>query len=189
MIRISIIISILIINTIIYNKIIYISILILGYLIKKYIKILYNDNNLGYYLITDNKLDKLGYLGIILTEIIIFTTLIGIYIYYAIKPNIEYNCIWIPKGIEKIDEINIPLLNTLILLSSGLTLTISHYIIKNKYKYIEITLRLILIFLILQYIEYYTLPLDLTSSLFSNLFFLITGFHRYTYGISLYMNI
>ena len=53
-----------------------------------------------------------------MTEILIFISLLGSYLYFSLKPSIEYNSQWLPLGIEKIEELNVPLINTILLLIS-----------------------------------------------------------------------
>lgn len=121
----------------------------------------------------------IGYKIFIITEIIIFISLFGVYFYSSIKPNIEINSIWEPRGIDKIDETSIPLINTILLISSALIITSSHFStnIKIKIEGMEKGIRLVLIFIILQYLEYIYSSFDITSSIYGNIFFILTGLH------------
>ena len=89
-----------------------------------------------------------------------------------------------PKDI--IDPWHIPAMNTLILLSSGVTITIAHFtIIKNKIRLALLTqfatIVLGLIFLVLQAYEYWLAythdGLMLSSGIYGNIFYMLTGFH------------
>ena len=79
----------------------------------------------------------------------------------------------------------IPLYNTLILLTSGVTITIAHFALVKDQKLKAIvfqflTIVLALIFVMYQYYEYqhaYHDNLTLSSGIYGNLFFLLTGFH------------
>lgn len=79
----------------------------------------------------------------------------------------------------------IPTLNTIILLMSGLTITLSHHhLIKNRIqsaiKWLNATVALGVVFLIMQVIEYghaYANGLTLSSGIYGNIFFMMTGFH------------
>ncbi len=79
----------------------------------------------------------------------------------------------------------IPALNTIILLLSGLTITLSHHhLIRDRMKkailWLNITLSLGVVFLILQVVEYghaYANGLTLSSGIYGNIFFMMTGFH------------
>ena len=80
----------------------------------------------------------------------------------------------------------LPLVNTLILLSSGVTLTIAHHALKANARgqvllWLGLTVVLGLVFLVLQaeeYIHAYTeLNLTLGSGIYGSTFFMLTGFH------------
>ena len=79
----------------------------------------------------------------------------------------------------------IPALNTAILLLSGVTITISHLrLIKNKLQsswyWLCLTILLGFIFLVMQGVEYghaYANGLTLSSGIYGNIFFMMTGFH------------
>ena len=84
--------------------------------------------------------------------------------------------------------IGIPLLNTIILVSSGGTLTVAHHALKTGNRamlkfWLAITIALGLTFLSLQAYEYhhaYTeLNLKLSSGVYGSTFFMLTGFHGF----------
>ena len=88
------------------------------------------------------------------------------------------------KGV--MDPWGLPALNTLILLTSGATLTWAHWaLIKNNRKHLMIGLALtialgisFLTFQVIEYHEAYThLNLKLTSGIYGSTFFMLTGFH------------
>ncbi len=99
-----------------------------------------------------------------------------------LSPRIEIGSIWPPKNINVFNPYEIPLLNTVILLSSGITVTWCHYSIINK-NYNNIILRISLtvilgiIFTIFQYIEYIEARFSIRDSIFGSVFFISTGFH------------
>lgn len=80
----------------------------------------------------------------------------------------------------------IPALNTLILLSSGATVTIAHLALKNNHRKklilgLMATVLLGILFLLFQAYEYYhaytELGLKLNSGIYGSTFFMLTGFH------------
>lgn len=79
----------------------------------------------------------------------------------------------------------IPALNTAILLLSGVTITLSHYfLIRDKFsparKWLMATVLLGALFLFMQVVEYghaYHNGLTLSSGIYGNIFFMMTGFH------------
>lgn len=82
----------------------------------------------------------------------------------------------------------IPTINTALLLSSGLTLTIAHHALRANHRsrailWMSLTIVLGLSFLLLQALEYhhaYTeLGLTLSSGIYGSTFFMLTGFHGF----------
>ena len=85
-----------------------------------------------------------------------------------------------------IDPFRVPLLNTIILLSSGVSITASHYFIivsegGLRFKYgvffLGLTVFLGLVFLVLQVEEYASRYLSFFSRVYGSSFFILTGFH------------
>lgn len=84
-------------------------------------------------------------------------------------------------GTVIIDPFGIPFLNTLILLISGITVTISHHgaVVKCGYtrKALGLTIALGVYFIIMQKVEYEVSGFSANSRGYGTLFFLLTGFH------------
>ena len=87
---------------------------------------------------------------------------------------------------EVIPSLQLPLVNTMLLITSSFTVTIAHHAIKegNRKKLINwlaATIALGLIFLVVQGYEYYhayvDLGLTLASGIYGTTFFMLTGFH------------
>jgi cytochrome c oxidase subunit 3 len=87
---------------------------------------------------------------------------------------------------KTIPAFGIPFLNTLILLSSGLTITLAHHALKDQNRkwlviWLAATVLLGAVFLYFQayeYVEAYTeLGLTLGSGIYGSTFFMLTGFH------------
>lgn len=123
-----------------------------------------------------------GIILFILSEIIFFISFFWRFFHRRLVPNIELGINWPPKRIQPFNPSEIPLLNTLILLTSGLTVTWTHHrLIENNLN--QSIYRLILTailgfyFLILQIYEYYQAPFSLTDSIYGTTFFITTGFH------------
>jgi len=125
---------------------------------------------------------KIGIILFIVSEILFFTSFFWAYFHSRIRPNIEIGIIWPPTYIKPFDPINVPLLNTIILISSGISITWRHHSInKNKLSAskirIIITCILGLLFRVLQAIEYLQSPFSISDSTYGSTFFLATGFH------------
>lgn len=85
-------------------------------------------------------------------------------------------------GIEPVNPFELPLLNTVILLSSGATITYAHHsLIKGERKgaiYGSIfTVLLALIFTVFQGVEYSVSSFTISDGVFGTCFFFGTGFH------------
>ncbi|HXT07416.1 MAG TPA: cytochrome c oxidase subunit 3 [Roseiarcus sp.] len=92
--------------------------------------------------------------------------------------------IWPPKGIEVLDPFNLPLLNTLILLTSGTTVTWAHHALLNNNRSqlkigLALTILLGLSFTALQAWEYAHAPFSFSNSIYGATFFMATGFHGF----------
>ena len=102
----------------------------------------------------------------------------------ALAPVIEIGAIWPPKGIEPFNPIEIPLLNTLLLLCSGATVTYAHHAITagNKIEAVFgliLTVVLAIFFTALQAFEYVSAPFSISDGMFGSTFYLATGFHGF----------
>ena len=87
---------------------------------------------------------------------------------------------------EVVDPWTLPLINTLLLVTSSVTLTIAHHALKagepgKLRKWLTVTLLLGLVFLVIQGIEYVEawnhLGLTLKAGIYGSTFFMLTGFH------------
>ncbi|MBX3524665.1 MAG: cytochrome c oxidase subunit 3, partial [Rhodoblastus sp.] len=91
---------------------------------------------------------------------------------------------WPPKGIEVLDPWHLPLLNTLLLLTSGTTVTWAHHALLNGdreglKKGLMATIVLGLIFSFVQGYEYAHAPFAFKNSIYGSTFFMATGFHGF----------
>nr|NP_203509.1 cytochrome c oxidase subunit III [Terebratalia transversa]AAK95500.1 cytochrome oxidase subunit 3 [Terebratalia transversa] len=89
---------------------------------------------------------------------------------------------WPPSGVEAMLPFATPLLNTFVLLSSGFTVTWSHYyfLVGNSRKacnWLVMTVLLGGYFTLLQYLEYCDAPFSISDSVYGSIFFVATGFH------------
>nr|YP_011014880.1 cytochrome c oxidase subunit III [Caliscelis rhabdocladis]WQB38574.1 cytochrome c oxidase subunit III [Caliscelis rhabdocladis] len=125
---------------------------------------------------------KLGMIMFILSEIMFFMSFFWAFFHSSLSPSIEIGMKWPPKSILPFNPLEIPLLNTIILLSSGATITWSHHsLINNKMKMsiksMMITITLGIYFTILQKMEYNQSQFSISDSVYGSTFFLTTGFH------------
>lgn len=125
---------------------------------------------------------KFGIVIFILSECFFFFAIFWSYLHLAQTPAIEIGGIWPPKGIITFDPKGIPFFNTIILVSSGVSVTWSHHSFSKKnYKervvIILITIFLGITFTALQAIEYYVRRFTIACSSYSSIYYLGTGFH------------
>ena len=91
---------------------------------------------------------------------------------------------WPPTGIEVFDPWHLPLLNTLILLTSGTTVTWAHHALihgdrKGLISGLTLTVILGLIFTSVQAYEYANAPFSFAGNIYGATFFMATGFHGF----------
>nr|YP_010868510.1 cytochrome c oxidase subunit III [Apatetica glabra]WGU20043.1 cytochrome c oxidase subunit 3 [Apatetica glabra] len=123
-----------------------------------------------------------GMILFITSEVFFFISFFWSFFHSSLSPSIELGMMWPPKGIEPFNPIQIPLLNTLILLTSGLTVTWAHHsLMENDFNQttqgLTLTVMLGIYFSILQAYEYIEAPFSISDSVYGSCFFLTTGFH------------
>nr|APX40127.1 cytochrome c oxidase subunit 3 [Chaetocnema arida] len=123
-----------------------------------------------------------GMILFITSEIFFFISFFWAFFHSSLTPSIEIGMLWPPKGIYTFNPLEIPLLNTLILLTSGLTVTWAHHsLMENNYKQtlqgLMLTVILGIYFSILQGYEYMEAPFTISDSIYGATFFIATGFH------------
>nr|YP_010268802.1 cytochrome c oxidase subunit III [Halobates maculatus]UIG88117.1 cytochrome c oxidase subunit 3 [Halobates maculatus]UIG88124.1 cytochrome c oxidase subunit 3 [Halobates maculatus] len=125
---------------------------------------------------------KWGMILFIISEIFFFISFFWAFFHSSLSPTIEIGMTWPPKGIKTFNPMDIPLLNTTILLSSGITITWAHHSIMNKnhnqtVSGLFLTVTLGIYFTILQAYEYLESPFTISDSVYGSCFFMATGFH------------
>jgi len=91
---------------------------------------------------------------------------------------------WPPAGIESFDPWHLPLLNTLILLTSGTTVTWAHHALQHNNRKgliwgLSLTVALGLLFTCVQAYEYGHAAFNFSGSIYGATFFMATGFHGF----------
>nr|WJW73299.1 cytochrome c oxidase subunit 3 [Malcus inconspicuus] len=125
---------------------------------------------------------KLGMILFIISEVFFFISFFWAFFHSSLSPTIEIGSMWPPKSIQTFNPMMIPLLNTMILLSSGMTVTWSHHsMMNNNYKqsYISLMLTVLLgiLFTLMQTFEYKESSFNISDSIYGSTFFMATGFH------------
>lgn len=90
--------------------------------------------------------------------------------------------VWPPEGIKTFDPLDLPFINTLVLLLSGTTVTWAHHAIKEGHMEdvktaLWLSVGLGVFFTLLQAYEYSHAAFGLTDGVYASAFYLATGFH------------
>ena len=123
-----------------------------------------------------------GIILFITSEILFFFSFFWAFFHRSLSPNFELGNIWPPIGTQAINPYQVPLLNTTVLLASGVLVTLSHHALITKINhksnlFLLLTVILGRYFTILQGWEYVEAPFSLRDSSYGATFFLATGFH------------
>lgn len=125
---------------------------------------------------------KLGIILFITSEVFFFISFFWTFFHSRLRTTIELGLTWPPTGIIVFNPFKIPLLNTIILLTSGISVTWAHHRLINKnytqtLQRLVITILLGIYFSLLQLLEYISAPFRIADSIYGSIFFLATGFH------------
>nr|YP_010158035.1 cytochrome c oxidase subunit III [Physosmaragdina nigrifrons]QRG29982.1 cytochrome c oxidase subunit III [Physosmaragdina nigrifrons]QUB07155.1 cytochrome c oxidase subunit 3 [Physosmaragdina sp. N56] len=123
-----------------------------------------------------------GMILFIVSEVFFFISFFWSFFHNSLSPSIELGLLWPPKGIMTFNPLEIPLLNTMILLTSGLTVTWAHHsLMENNFSKamqgLMLTVLLGIYFTALQGFEYIEAPFTISDSVYGSTFFMATGFH------------
>jgi cytochrome c oxidase subunit 3 len=118
----------------------------------------------------------------IVSEIFFFLAVFWAHFHSSLSPDVEVGAEWPPMGIQAIDPFELPLLNTIILLSSGLTVTYGHHCLIQGNRAgaiygLTYTILLAILFTILQGVEYSVSSFTISDGIFGSCFYFATGLH------------
>jgi cytochrome c oxidase subunit 3 len=127
---------------------------------------------------------KMGVLLFILSEVMFFFGFFWAFFHSSFNPSPALGGVWPPAFLTTLDPWQIPLLNTVLLLSSGASVTWAHHAIllgskKEASISLIITIILALIFTGLQGFEYITAPFSISDGVYGSCFYMATGFHGF----------
>lgn len=125
---------------------------------------------------------KVGMIFFIISECFFFLSMFWSYAHLAESPSVFIGRAWPPLGINCFDPKGIPFLNTILLVSSGVSVTLSHhYMEKGSYNNsiysLFFTIILGVFFTFFQLVEYYVASFTFSCSSYSSIYFMGTGFH------------
>jgi cytochrome c oxidase subunit 3 len=135
---------------------------------------------------------RYGMILFIASEVMFFVAWFWAYFNVALFPNAAQDVmrtefiggVWPPKGIETFDPWHLPLLNTLILLTSGTTVTWAHHALLHNDRQglkwgLICTVLLGLTFTTVQAFEYSHAAFGFSGNIYGATFFMATGFHGF----------
>jgi len=123
-----------------------------------------------------------GIILFILSEVLFFFAFFWAYFHRSLAPRLELGSCWPPSGITPLNPFEVPLLNTGVLLASGVTVTWAHHglIEGNRREAIQglfATIALGVYFTFLQAGEYHEASFTIADGAYGSSFFVATGFH------------
>lgn len=118
----------------------------------------------------------------IVSEALFFLAIFWAFFHSALSPTIELGAKWPPMGIEAINPFELPLLNTVILLSSGVTVTFGHHSLIQGNRIgalygLFYSVILAIVFTALQAVEYKVSSFTISDGTYTSCFYFGTGFH------------
>lgn len=118
----------------------------------------------------------------IVSEICFFGAFFWAYFHSSLSPNLELGSCWPPVGIYPLNAFSVPLLNTAVLLASGVSVTWAHHGLlegdrRRGVQGLVLTVVLGVYFTFLQGGEYWEAPFTLSDGVYGSTFFVATGFH------------
>ncbi len=127
---------------------------------------------------------NMGVALFIVSEALFFLAIFWTFFHSALSPTIELGAHWPPAGVEAINPFELPLLNTIILLSSGVTVTYAHHSViqgnrNGALNGLLLTVVLAIIFTALQGVEYSVSQFTIADGTFGSCFYFGTGFHGF----------
>jgi cytochrome c oxidase subunit 3 len=125
---------------------------------------------------------SIGVVLFIISEVFAFFSVFWGFFHSSLTPSVEIGGTWPPVGITPLDPFAIPLLNTILLLSSGAFVTWGHHALiagnrKGAIVGTFFTIVLAIIFTALQYYEYSEAAFAMSDSVYGTVFYASTGLH------------
>merc|ERR1712080_694272 len=111
-----------------------------------------------------------------------FLSFFWAFFHRSLSPNVEVGSLWPPFGIQVFNPFQVPLLNTIVLISSGIRVTWAHHALiegnfRQTHQGLFLTVLLGIYFTMLQGLEYYEARFSFAAGIYGSTFFIATGFH------------
>ena len=123
-----------------------------------------------------------GIILFIVSEVLFFFSFFWAFFHRSLNATIELGAVWPPAAVHPFNPFQVPLLNTTVLLASGVTVTWAHHAAleathTQTIQGLTLTVTLGAYFTALQAIEYLEAPFSIADSVYGTTFFVATGFH------------
>lgn len=127
---------------------------------------------------------RFGMILFIVSEVMFFFAFFWAFFWASLSPTPEIGSVWPPLGIEVLSAWEVPFLNTLILLSSGASVTWAHHAIvagnrREAILALILTIAFAVVFTGLQLFEYTSASFSISDGIYGSTFFMATGFHGF----------
>jgi cytochrome c oxidase subunit 3 len=127
---------------------------------------------------------RIGMVLFIVSEVMFFFAFFWAFFHSSFNPSPLIGGVWPPSFLVVLNPWKIPLLNTILLLSSGASVTWAHHCIiwgskEEASKALLYTISLAVIFTLLQILEYRTSSFTISDGVYGSTFFMTTGFHGF----------
>jgi len=127
---------------------------------------------------------RFGIILFIVSEVMFFVAFFWAFFWASLAPVPEIASVWPPKYIDVLSAWEVPFLNTVILLSSGATVTWAHHaVLAGDHRAVVLglisTIVLAIAFTGLQGFEYVGANFTIADSVFGSTFYMATGFHGF----------
>lgn len=127
---------------------------------------------------------RIGMVLFIVSEVMFFAAFFWGFFHSSLGPTVEINAVWPPLGIDVISPWGVPLVNTVILLTSGAGVTWCHHGVLFGLRTqsriaLWVTVILAMMFTGLQAYEYVDAGFGLSSGVYGCTFYMATGFHGF----------
>lgn len=137
---------------------------------------------LGFHTSFVSKGIRWGIILFITSEVLFFFAFFWAFFHRSLAPTTELGCVWPPTGISALNPFAVPLLNTAVLLASGVSVTWAHHRLMegNRNSALQglfLTVLLGVYFTFLQAGEYWETSFSIADRVYGSTFFVATGFH------------
>ena len=125
---------------------------------------------------------RYGILLFIISEVLFFSSFFWAFFHRRLAPTVEVGRAWPPAGVQPFNPLEVPLLNTIVLLSSGIRVTWAHHaLMAGNHERAALGLNLTILlgayFTALQALEYIEASFRIADRAYGSTFFVATGFH------------